>query len=298
LRLGQIRLLASVGELGQLRLVADALNVTPAAISKQVAEMENALARPIIMRVGNGVELTDLGRLLAGRSRELLDHLERTRVEVDELCSGVSGRIGIGAVPSVAPLLMPPLVLALKERAPNLSVRLQQGLFDRLAPMLTDGRIDLALARETAHVPLTGMVQREVLQDPLVILCGSQHALTRKSALGWADLKGSPWLLPVQGTPTYSQLTALMSRHGLSFPSDSVESNSWQVNVELLQCYPFVAAMPRAYARKFQASNDVTILSLSTDGMQAGVKAVWRKENSNPAIALLLDVLKQEVSRL
>jgi DNA-binding transcriptional LysR family regulator len=298
LRLSQLRVLVAIADLGQLRKVADQFSVTPAAISKQISEVEDALQRPVLRRVGNGVAFTEIGELLVRRARAALDQLERARVEIDELCSGLGGRVGIGAVSSVAPLFLPPLVMALKQRAPSMAILLQEAQFERLAPLLEDSTLDIVLARETTHRLTPSFRQRDVLADPIAIVCGSQHALAGRGSLTWSDLEGSPWILPARGSTTLALFERLAHRHRLSIPSGSVESMSWRINVELLQSYPFLTLMPLAYARKYLTSGCITVLPLSTEGMLGTVKAVWRRDNENPAIILLLEAIEQQAAQL
>ena len=298
LRLSQLRMLVAIADMGQLKRVADALHVTPPAISKQVAEIEESLRHPVLVRIGNRLEFTPVGELMARRAREILAQLERTRIEVDELCAGVAGTIGVGAVPTVAPLFLPVMVAALKNRAPNAAIRLYEYPFDRLAPMLEDGSIDLALARETTHPLSAGFVEQEVMSDPLAIVCGSQHRLAHKGRVQWKDLEGVPWILPMKGSSTFMHLESLLLRHGLSIPGGSIESMSWGANANLLQMYPYVALFPMSNARRATAYNGLAALPLSTEGMQGTIKAVWRKDNGNTIIGLLVDAIRQHAVML
>jgi len=295
LRLSQLRMLVSIAGMGQLKRVADALSVTPSAISKQVAEIEESLQVSIMTRVGNRIEFTPVGAVLARRAQELLAQLERTRIEVDELCSGVAGSVGLGVVPTVAPLFLPAMMLMLKNRAPNASIRIYEHHFDRLAPMLEEGTIDIALARETTHPLSSGFLEQLVMTDPLAIVCMSQHRLAQKRHLKWKDLEGVPWVLPTRGSSTYMHLQSLILRNGLTIPAGSIESNSLGATAGLLQAYPFVSLLSLAYVRTNVQANGLTVLALSTEGMQSEIKTVWRRDNENPIITILSEAIRQHV---
>lgn len=298
LRLSQLRVLVAIADLGQLKRVAAALHVTPPAISKQVAEIEESLQHAVTTRLGNRIEFTPLGALLARRAREVLAQIECARIEVDELCSGAAGTLGIGVVPTVASLFVPVLVTTLKTRAPNAAIRIYEHHFDRLAPMLADGTIDLAVARETTHPLSSGFVEEQVMEDPVAIVCAVQHRLLQKARLAWADLQDVPWILPMRGSSTYMHLESLLLRHGLTVPQQSIESNALSATIGLLRAYPFVALMPLAYARSFDQPHGLSVLPLSTQGMQGAIKAVWRRGNRNPVVALLAEAMRQHVVML
>jgi DNA-binding transcriptional LysR family regulator len=287
-------MLVAIADLGQLRKVAASLNVSPPAISKQVAEIEDALQQKILRREGSTLVFTAVGQLLTRHARDVLAKLENTRREVEELCTGVAGHIGLGAVPTVAPFLLPALLMHLKSRSPHTAVRLHENQFAQLAPMLEDGTIDIALARDIGQQLPAHFMSEDVLSDPLAVVCGSQHPLTAKRRLQWKDLDGVPWLLPFKGTPTRIDLDRLIAARGLTLPPGCVESISLSVNVSLLQNSPFVALMPLAYTQRYLDHDLVTVLPLSTGGIQSTIKVMWRRDNTNPVVALLLDGILQQ----
>jgi DNA-binding transcriptional LysR family regulator len=286
-------MLVAIDDLGQLKKVAESLNVTPPAISKQIAEIEDDLQQKIFHRVGNRVEFTEVGSLLARHARQVLEQLERTRIELNELCSGIGGQIGLGAVPTVAPFFLPALVSDLKARAPNTSVRLREGRFAELAPLLDDRTLDIVLARETEHRLSVNFTEEKVMTDPLALVCGPQHTLATRKRLNWEDLNDMPWVLPIQGTSTHLLLENLLSEHGVTMGHGCVESISLAVNTTLLQTSSFLGLMPLAYVREHLRVNRLYVLPLSTGGIQNEIKAVWRKDNPNPMNSLLLEFIRQ-----
>ncbi|RYG56216.1 LysR family transcriptional regulator, partial [bacterium] len=147
IRISQIRMLVAIDDLKQLKKVAQLMNVTPPAISKQLAEIEDALGQKVLQRVGSRLEFTEVGAVLARHARTIIEQLARTRMEVDQLCAGVASKVGLGAVPTVAPFFLPALVNELKQRSPGSEIKLKEAQFDRLAPLLDDKTLDVVLAR-------------------------------------------------------------------------------------------------------------------------------------------------------
>lgn len=292
LRLGQLRVLVAVADLGQLKRVADSLSVTPSAVSKQLGELEAALGQPVLVRLGNHLEFTPVGTLLLRRAREILAQLERARTELDEFCAGLAGVISVGAAPNIAPLFFPAIFSALKARAPSAAVRLHEGRSAGLAPMLADGSIDLALARGATDFDSEVFALREIMSDPLALVCGIQHPLAGVDDLSWKDLSGVPWVLPIRGSTTFKHLEAILQRHGLQIPKGSVECGSWSATASLLQVYPFVAVFSLAYARRFLGSESFAVLPVSTDGVYQSVNAVWRKNEDDPLVHMLVEAVR------
>jgi DNA-binding transcriptional LysR family regulator len=291
LRLTHLRLLVAIDELGQLKKVADRLSVTPPAISKQVTELEEALEMPILTRVGNRLEFTEAGKLLTRRARQVMRELDRARGEVDRLRQGSIGTIGLGATPTIAPFLLPILVTYLRDHAPGTSIRLTEGPFSTLSPMLQNSTLDLVLARNVRHVTPDEFEARRVLSDPLAVICGTHHPLASKKRLLWKDLSGFPWVLPLRSSSTYEPLEHLMQAHGLSLPVGSIESIALSVNVTLLQNSLHLGLGSLGYVQRYLSQNTLSILPLSTSGFESEIRVIWRRDDENPLVRLLIEAI-------
>jgi len=298
LRMSQIRLIAAIDDLKQLRRVASLLNVTPPAISKQIAEMEGDLQEKILRRVGNRVEFTPTGTLLARHARQVLDQIERTRIELIELLAGAAEQIGIGAVPTVAPFFLPALVRDLRARFPGTTIRLREGRFAELAPLLADGTLDIILARDTEHRLSPRFEQRVIMKDPLAIVCGPGHALATRRSVQWRDADGLPWILPIQGSSTAILLERIFHAQGIRPGSGSVESIALSVNTSLLGTNSMLGVMPTAYVRDYVKAGDISVLPLSTAAAQDEIKVVWRLDDTGPATDLLLRLVHEHARLL
>ncbi|WP_020065716.1 LysR family transcriptional regulator [Paraburkholderia caledonica] len=209
LKLSHLRLLTMFDSLGQIRLVAEKLNVTQPAISKQLAELEAGLGGPVLTRVGNRLFFTPVGEALMKRAREVFHQLEQARFEVDALTSGISGKISVGAVATVMPVFAPELVAELKKHAPHVNVSFYEATSDRLFPMLAAGALDFVLSRTgPPRADTAAFASHAVLNDPIVVVCGREHPLAGRRTIGASDLAGLPWILPPREAPTFLSLQA------------------------------------------------------------------------------------------
>lgn len=116
--------------------VAQALNVTQPAISKQINELEEIVAQPVVTRDRNRLFLTLIGARLADHARAVLAQIVRAAFDIEAMASGVSGSVQVGAVSSVAPSLLPGAIALFKSSAPQSSVSITEGHFVSLYPLL------------------------------------------------------------------------------------------------------------------------------------------------------------------
>lgn len=124
---------------------AQACAVTQPALSMQIKELEEALGVTLIERRKNGVQLTAVGRELAGRAGRILVDVQ----ELESLAARGGGPLGssmsLGVIPTIAPYLLPQVLPVLQERHPELQLTLHEAQTDTLLRQLGDGELDAAL---------------------------------------------------------------------------------------------------------------------------------------------------------
>lgn len=293
LRLSHLRTLAALARLGQVRRVAEAFCVTQSAISKQLAEIEAGLGQAVVRREGNAVVLTAIGACLAQRAQDVLHQLDRTRHDIALLRDGLCGRVVLGSVTAANAMLVPEALGWLRQRAPQLSVALEEDTADRLLPGVLDGRLDAAVVRMWQPLAHQGLAQRVLMEEPMVIVVGARHPLARRRRLAWAEAMAFPWIVPRAGSPAHGALEALLARHGCSVPPGAVESISLALNLALLTRQSFIGLLPRDFARQCVNEGRVAVLPLDTANLLAEIRVFWREEEAHPARDVLLDCLAQ-----
>lgn len=288
LKLSHLRLLALFESVGQIRLVAERLNISQPAVSKQLAELEAGVGAKVMNRVGNRLELTPVGEALTKRAREILHQIERARYDVDTLTSGILGRIAIGAVATVLPVVAPEMVVEMKKRAPQVTVTLFEATSDRLFPMLDDGALDFVLSRSAPLDAATKFASHTLLHDPIVIVCGRDHPLAGRRDIDAADLAGLPWILPPKEAPVYMTLQAWMQSIGIDIPDGCVHSISLETNETLLASYPFLGLMPTSAARRSVARGRLAIVQMAGATFLDAVSLYYKRESSDPLVRTAL----------
>jgi LysR family hydrogen peroxide-inducible transcriptional activator len=141
--LRQLRYLDALAETLHFGQAAEACAVTQPALSMQIKELEDELHLSLIERRKSGVELTEQGEEIVRRGRtilasvrDLLDYAKhRERV--------LSGSLKLGAIPSIAPYLLPAALPELQRRFPDLTLHLRETITETLVRELVSGDLDL-----------------------------------------------------------------------------------------------------------------------------------------------------------
>lgn len=189
----QLRYFVAIAELGSFRRAAEHCRVAQPSISQQIQKLERELQCPLFDRVGGRVKLTDAGRSLLPRARSVLQHLSEIPQALEEDLATGHGRLEVGAIPTVAPFLLPALVSALTGRYPAVDLRVREDLTERLLDALVAGEIDLALT--STPVVREGLEARVVLRDSFVLAVPRGHGLAGRRKVSLEELVGLPSIL-------------------------------------------------------------------------------------------------------
>jgi LysR family transcriptional activator of nhaA len=195
INLHHLRYFRAVAHAQHLTQAAQALHVSPSALSVQLRQLEDRLGHALFERRGRRLVLTEAGRLA-------LDHADTIFRTEQELLATLQGRpaarapvLHVGAVATLSRnfqlgWLQP--VLAGTE----VQVRLHSGRLTELLPQLAGHALDVVLANEPAPPDrAAGWQSRRVAQQPLSLV--SRPPPRRTPPLRFPQgLQGQPLLLP------------------------------------------------------------------------------------------------------
>jgi DNA-binding transcriptional LysR family regulator len=258
LKARHLHLLVALDDFKNLSQVASNTYVSVPAVSKSLTELEKGLGIKLFERTARGLRPTIYGKCLIQHARTLLTDLNYAREELRELISGGSQTLRIGALPAVISTLIPPALALLKQRSPRTNVQIYEGSINTLLPELRMGKIDMVVGRLPHSGMITGLEEKVLMKEPVVLAVGSHHPLAKKKKLSWADLKGFPWILPPLGSLLREPLEHTLKEHGLPMPSVYIET----LSTHLIRAYLQVTDSVTIFAGS--ATNNVNLGSIAT----------------------------------
>src|SRR5438270_4048583 len=102
LKLRHLEILLSVAEAGSMAKAATRLAISQPAISRAIADAEDALGLPLFDRSPQGVEPTQYGRALVKRGIAAFDEITQGEKDIAFLADPTSGELRIGSAPGLA----------------------------------------------------------------------------------------------------------------------------------------------------------------------------------------------------
>ena len=195
--LKQIEYFVRVAELGSFTRAAAALNIAQPALSRQIRLLEVELRQNLLTRNGRGAVPTEAGQLLLEHGRGILHQVERAREELGRVRGALAGRVAVGLPPSVAKVLAVPLIRAFRQRMPDATVSISEGLSAGMAESLANGRLDIALLYNTSASP--DLELTPLLEESLFLVqrhVGNKGPPARPRPVALREVAGLPLVIP------------------------------------------------------------------------------------------------------
>src|SRR5580765_4021774 len=145
MELHQLRYFCAVADTGSFSRAAEQSHVSQPSLSQQILKLEDELGARLFDRLGRSVRLTEVGKAFLPRARGVLRELEAARGDVVEQKGSVGGSVNVGAIPTVAPYLLPRVLTEFARKFPQA----QLSVIEEITPVLLDrlraGAIDVAV---------------------------------------------------------------------------------------------------------------------------------------------------------
>jgi LysR family hydrogen peroxide-inducible transcriptional activator len=144
--LRQLQYLLAIADTGRYADAALRVNVTQPTLSEQITQLELELGARLIERGRHGAILTPIGRVIAERARRVLQDMEELKSAARSGEDGLSGRVRMGALPSVGPYLLPEAIKRLHAAYPDFRLMVREERTAELAAGLAEGTFDVVIA--------------------------------------------------------------------------------------------------------------------------------------------------------
>ena len=211
--LKQLDYFVHVAELGSFTRAATQLAVVQSALSRQIRALEVELRQPLFQRNGRGVTLTEAGKRLLEHGRGILQQVERARLDIENLRGAATGRLVIGLPPSVSRTLTGPLVGAFRQRFPQATLSVVEGLSTYVMEWLAIGRVDCAVVYNVA--PSTAVDLLPVLNEPLFLVSArAPRGKLLGRGVSLADVAGQQLVIPSRPHSIRMLLEAALAAEG------------------------------------------------------------------------------------
>src|SRR5437762_2459669 len=189
----QLRYFVAVADEGNFSRAAAKVRVAQPSLSQQIRKLEAEIGQPLFDRLPRSVVLTEAGRCLLEYARQILASIGDARRCVDELKGKIAGEVAVGAIPTIAPYVLPELVVTFERHYPDVRLHIVEDVTSSIARRIEAGELDVALASTCQKSPTLRIEHLGI--EPLLALVPEGHPLVKQNSLTFDDLKSQRFLL-------------------------------------------------------------------------------------------------------
>ncbi|MFT5113207.1 MAG: LysR family hydrogen peroxide-inducible transcriptional activator [Parasphingorhabdus sp.] len=195
--LKQLEYLTALAESEHFGQAAERCNVTPSTLSAGIRDLEGVLGVSVAERTKRTVLMTPIGQAIAERAQALLLDAEDLMALASTQHQPLTGKISLGAIPTISPFMLPRMFPVLAKQYPRLQLYLREEQTDTLLNRLRNGDIDIALIAlpyETENLTVSML-----FDDEFLFACSDENSLAKSDLISNDDLLNQPLLLLEEG---------------------------------------------------------------------------------------------------
>jgi LysR family hydrogen peroxide-inducible transcriptional activator len=294
MELHQLRYFVAVAHAGNFSRAAERCHVSQPSLSQQILKLERRLGQPLLNRLGRRAVLTDAGRVLLERATAILAAVEDAERRL--LSGGLQGsRLTVGAIPTIAPYLLPATLEAFARRCPNVELAVQEDVTRHLLAGVVEGDLDLALVA----LPITDerLQAERLLTEPLLVAMPPGHPLTRRRKIQIRDLSEERFILLNEMHCLGEQALSLCRAHDCQ-PKIACRSAQIATVQALIALGHGISLLPEM-ARRADQSKRLVYRPLANEDSCRTIAAVWHRHSyQGPAAKCFLANLRQVTHKL
>jgi DNA-binding transcriptional LysR family regulator len=298
LEVGRLRALLELARCGTMAAAAEALFLTPSAISQQIAQLEDEAGVKLTERIGRRVRLTAAGNALVRHAERVMAVLDEARSELAELRHEIAGELRVAAFESIASVVLPDTIKELRRAFPHLEVALEElEPIDGVAA-LRSWRTDIALIDDLSIVAGDNRGKIEVVplaEDVLYVAVATDHPLSKKPSLSVADLRHETWAVESMWSTFGAFVTDLCHRAGYE-PRINAKCRGPDMIEAMVASGCSVSVVPGL--RVLRSPAGVAWIKLAPEVRRKIYVAYRRGERKHPTIKAFVEEIVRTTSRL
>jgi LysR family hydrogen peroxide-inducible transcriptional activator len=287
-----LRAFLETADAGSLSRAARTLELSQPSLTGQIQRLEQHLATALFDRHGRGVTLTEAGKALYPRARRILDEVRETEDAVRREAADGAGTLSVGAIPTVAPYVLPSAIQRLRARHAAMRVELREDYSVVLAKLLLDGALDVVIA--ALPYAFEHLDTERLGSDALVVAVPGTHPAARAGRITLAQLHDSPAVTLDPMHCLGEQVAGFCTSREVS-PSVVCRSAQLATVLELVGAGVGVSIVPAMAASRHNTPT-CTYVPLVDHTLQREIVAVWRRGAARtPQARAFVDCVREVV---
>jgi LysR family hydrogen peroxide-inducible transcriptional activator len=242
--------------------------VAQPSLSQQILKLEAELGAKLFERLPRSVRLTSFGSAFLPKAERILRELSEAKAEIVELCGKEDGELLVGAIPTIAPYLLPGVLGELARLHPSISVKITEDTTHVLVDQLHQGSLHMVIAA----LPVDGadLISVDLFREPFYMVMPEGHPLSTRKSVRVEELKRQRFLLLKEGH-CFRESTLSLCRQAKVVPNVIFESGQFATILGLVSAGVGISAVPQMAVQPVRGCKFVP---LANDGATRRIGAI------------------------
>ena len=262
--------------------------VLPAA-SRRIRELEVALGTKLFVRHSRGLKVTPAGKVFMRRGLSLLQELEGTIKELNDLDKGIVRHIHLFAGTAAISQFLPPLIAKYSKKYPEIQIDLEEQVSEQVVLALKAGKAEMGVFVEGSNTE--GLDVQVFRADELVLIFPKGHHLTGKKPIAFSETLDEQWISLNPGAAMLNQQMSAASAIGKRI-NLRMQVNSFDAVTQMVASGLGVALLPKTIALAVLKANQLNWRPLQDKWAQRKL-LVGIRTDAGPEVIALRDFLIQ-----
>jgi LysR family transcriptional regulator of abg operon len=240
-----LKALLAAAETGTIRGAARQLNLSQAALTKSLKELENEIGAELLIRSYRGVQLTEAGKILQERAGVAYRQLDIARSEIHALAGQGYTRLSVGVTPMVVLSVLSDVWTHFRRLKPQVALNLREGLPSLVAPALLDGGMDFAVVMAEPGMVPDALSFEALVRTPFYVVGRKGHPMSQATDI--EALLDYEWIFSMHAGSYSERVVNWMAGRGLAPPSRILDCNSTLINWQLISSTDMLTVLPAVF---------------------------------------------------
>ncbi|MDZ7877451.1 MAG: LysR substrate-binding domain-containing protein [Saprospiraceae bacterium] len=259
------------------RRTAEGILIAQPALSRQIIQLEEELGATLFNRTKRSVELTEAGAFFRVEIERILQQFDEICRQTGEIHRGEAGEIRIGYASSSMTEVLPKILVALRNKHPNLRVLLSEGTNLFQIEALKQRTLDVAFAPNI--ILPTDIESRIVYQENFILILPENHPLSIDTFSSIAQVAHEQFILPPRPESCgYVETIEAMCQAVGFLPKVAQQSGHSATVMRLIEAGFGISIEPKSALT--QGSYKVKTIELTDIPQKAVMKMMWLRERT------------------
>ncbi|MEH6868250.1 LysR family transcriptional regulator [Priestia megaterium] len=182
----------TIAEEGNISKAAERLHMAQPPLSQQLKLLEEELGVILFERNTRRIQITDAGQLLQNRAQQIIELMEKTSKELNDLKEGSQGVLSIGTISSAGETLVPIMVQNFHKVYPGVDFRIKESSTFEILELVKRGVVEIGVIRTPFNLETFDYIS--LPEEPMMAAALDSLLDMNKTSMNLDDLKGKPLL--------------------------------------------------------------------------------------------------------